>query len=106
MAFTITNFLDDVALYLNLIRLPGETNEDFTSRIKSFSTVKFGTDYLTQIQSVMLQTGLKKTPIIELTSPDPYKINIDGEFIEFRSYYKDAEKYGTLKNYFKVFLSD
>ena len=90
MAFNITNYLDDVALYLGLYRLPGETDENFVARLKRFAKIRYGLDYKTQVNSIGEQVGAKIYPIAEVLCPIPYTIEIKFDFILIQTFPEDG----------------
>lgn len=99
MAFTVTNNLDDVAIYIGLTRLPGETDEAFTSRIKRFANIRYGIDTRTSVRSIMEQVGLKMTPAAKITCSKPYSFTISQDYITLESFGASAE-------YVRIFIHD
>lgn len=99
--FVTTNGLDDVAVYLGVYRLPGETDNNFLSRIKRIAKVKYGTDYKTSIESINEQLGNSLVPLLKIESVYPFTINITDEYIELVSFNNDGSK----RSYTKVFTN-
>lgn len=80
MSFNIWNNLDEIGLFLGLTRLDSEANEAYFNRIRLFGKWKYKTDYLSQVHSIPLQTGLLTTPIVKIISDYKYECTIDYEF--------------------------
>ena len=86
MAFTVTNNLDDAAIYLGLARLPGETDELFSSRIKRFASIRYGIDYEKSTLSVLEQIGLKATAIAKISCIHPFTFSISQDYVSIETY--------------------
>jgi hypothetical protein len=66
MAFITTNNLDDIAIYLGINRLPGETNVDFLSRIKRLAQLRYSTNQDILVKSIAAQVGLGYRPAMSI----------------------------------------
>lgn len=85
MSLAIWNKLDEVALYLGIERLDGETDEEFGLRIKKFSKWKYGTSYNTQAHSIPLQCGLETKPIFSISSEVPFECIVGWDYFTVRT---------------------
>lgn len=85
MAFTVPSKLDDAALYIGLLRIPGETDEAFFSRIRRMSDNPYGITYKDSTRSISEQCGIKLLPIARLSYDNPYTININNEYVIFET---------------------
>jgi hypothetical protein len=86
MPFVTTNNLDDVAIYLGINRLPGETNSDFVKRIKRIATVRYGTDQKTLVKSITNQIGLEYKQAMLIKSNHPFTVTINNEHAILQSF--------------------
>lgn len=90
MSLNIWNNIDEIALYLGLDRLDGETNSEFVNRIKQFARWKYKTDYYTQVHSIPLQTGLNTEIIGRITSSgNNYECFIDWDYFTLKEILPD-----------------
>lgn len=99
--FINTNGLDEVAVYLGIYRLPGETDGNFYGRIKRLAKIKYGIDYETCTESINEQLGNSLSPIMKIECDLPFTFEINEEFIEIRIFNHD----GSVKSYTKVFTN-
>jgi len=102
MSINIWNNIDELALYLSLYRLDGETNDEFVNRIKIFSKWKYKTDYYTQVHSIPLQLGLETRTVGRLQNLNNNKFRCDIEWDYFLL--KEILPDGTVGEYIRIFL--
>jgi hypothetical protein len=86
MSFVSTNKLDDIAIYLGITRLNGETDNDFASRIKRLSKIQYGLNYETSVKSISEQVGLRQQPVLKIYSDTPYTATFDTNRLTITSY--------------------
>jgi hypothetical protein len=99
--FINTNGLDDVAFYLGIHRLPGETDENFFSRIKRLAKIKYGINYETSVESINEQLGNSLEPILKIECDLPFTFELTEEYIEIKIFNSD----GSQKSYTKIFTN-
>ena len=102
MSFSIWNNIDELALYLGLSRLDGETNDELTNRIKIFPKWKYKTDYYTQVHSIPIQLGLNTNVVGRITNlrGNKYQCNIDWDYFTLKEILSD----GSTGEYIRLFL--
>lgn len=86
MPFVTTNNLDDVAIYLGINRLPGETNSDFVKRIKKLASTRYGTDQKTLVKSIVNQVGLNYKHAMLIKCSDEFTVSITSEYAIIQSF--------------------
>lgn len=101
MPLGIWNQIDEVALYLGLTRLDGESDSDFYNRIRKFSKWKYKTDYNTLVHSIPLQTGLETYKIATITSEHPFKCVVEWEYFTVETFPTD----GSAGEFARVFIN-
>lgn len=80
--FGVWNNLDEIALFLGIERLTGESDEEFFNRAKLVGKYKYRTDYYTQVHSIPLQAGLKTYNLFNIYHKDSkaFKCEINWEY--------------------------
>lgn len=102
MSIGIWNNIDELALYLGIKRLDGETDEELNRRIKILSKWKYKTDYYTQVHSIPLQLGLETSgiAIIESINNNKFECTIDWDYLTI----KEILPNGTIGEMVRFFL--
>lgn len=102
MSFGIWNNIDELALYLGLGRLDGETNDELAARVKRFPKWRYKTDYYTQVHSIPIQLGLNTDIVARIKSVNgnKYECNIDWDYLTL----KEILPNGSTGEFIRIFL--
>lgn len=99
--FINTNYLDEVAVYIGINRLPGETDNLFFARIKRLAKIKYGLNYETSVNSISEQLGHELIPMAVISSELPFKIDINDEYFTIDIFNQN----GTKKDHISIFIN-
>lgn len=85
MSFGIWNNLDDIAAYIGLDRLAGETDEEFYNKIKLLAKYRYKPNYYNQIKSISSQLGLQTKQVLKFNQDIDFICKLGWEYFIYQS---------------------